>query len=117
MCAFGVDENPQIEHASWGNCTVGGTLAVGQHCDFMCDEGFVSYSRTGELGRPRANCIGFGRSVEIVVEGQCTNPQCIDNGLVSRNSFPFSAFRRVSPMLISCFLCSGPLSSRQWLEL
>lgn len=98
VCAFGLDDAPPIEHASWGNCTPGGTLTIGQQCEFLCDEGFVSYVRAGEPGRPKAVCSGFGRTTELRAEGQCTNPQCIDNGLWA-TQFPSAAGNLTSPLV------------------
>eukprot|EP01052_Picozoa_sp_SAG31_P003041 SAG31_NODE_113_length_24342_cov_5.194530_3_plen_1021_part_00 len=98
LCAFPIDAAPPIPHASWGNCTPGGTLAIGEGCSFLCDEGFVSYARQGKLGRPRARCSSIGmREVEIVTEGQCTNPQCIDDGRWA-TEFPSAAGKITAPI-------------------
>jgi hypothetical protein len=80
VCAFGIDDDPPIANAGWGGCEPGGTLIVGQQCEFQCDEGYVSYRSSQQTGRPRAECRGYGRSVQLSFVGQCVDPACVDNG-------------------------------------
>eukprot|EP01052_Picozoa_sp_SAG31_P026900 SAG31_NODE_2473_length_5638_cov_3.074134_2_plen_647_part_00 len=99
ICAFGVDDEPPVEHASWGECNPGGTLSVGQECTFLCDEGFVSYAHSGELGKPHAICTALGmRSVELKFEGYCISPQCVDNGAWA-TEFPSTVGNITAPLL------------------